>query len=248
MMNEGLDRRGLLKMAAGAMLLGAPLAQAAKNPKPDKKAKRKDKKNAAAAAVAPVAAAKPALTFKNEDFYTGGKFDREKGIDAIVSLCIFHGYPVPENFRNDLWISDYGLGEFTKVGLAAILAIDDLEGQYLGQDLFLLPNQMLPEHYHLKTEKAPPKLEAWLVRYGLSYVYGEGDKSEPLHAAIPESQKPWVSVYHEVALKPGQVTKLNRREAHHWQFAGPEGAIITEYGSYHDNDGVRHACPKIVFP
>jgi len=229
--NESMDRRSLLKVAAGAALLGAPLAQAASK-------KKNARKNAA----------KPTINFKNEDFYTAGKFDKEKGIDAVVALCNFHGYPVTENFRKDLWISDYGLGEFTTVGLAAIMFIDDLEGQYLGQDIFLLPSQMLAEHYHLKTAKCPPKLEAWQVRYGLSYVYGEGDKSEPLHAVIPESQKPWVSVYHEVPLKPGQVTKLNRREAHHWQFGGPEGAIITEYGSYHDNDAVRHACPKIVFP
>lgn len=184
--------------------------------------------------------------FKNEDFYTDGKFNRDKAVDAIVALCTHYGYSMGENFRQDLWVSDYGLGEYARVGLAAIILLNDEEGQYLGLDIFLLPDQMLAEHYHLATAKCPAKLEGWIVRNGISYVYGEGEPTQPIHAVIPESQQAHVTVYHEVVLQPGEATRLNRREARHWQFAGPEGAIISEVGSFHDGDAVRHTCPQLV--
>ena len=46
----------------------------------------------------------------------------------------------------------------------------------------------------------------------------------------------------------GEACVLNRETARHWQYGGPEGAIITEYGTFHDNDAVRHSDPSIVFP
>jgi D-lyxose ketol-isomerase len=194
------------------------------------------------------AASKPKLSFRNETFYKNGKFDPEAGKDAIIELMRYHSYPVFKGIREQLWISDYGLGQFTKLGLAAVGFLNDLDGNYMVQDLYLLPNQMLPEHYHLKTEKAVPKMEGWTVRYGLSYVYGEGERTPNLHAVVPDFEKNNVSVWHETILEPGQSAKLNRPTARHWQFAGPEGAIITEAASYHDNAAVRHSDPKIVFP
>jgi D-lyxose ketol-isomerase len=193
-------------------------------------------------------ASKPKLAFRNEDFYKNGKFDPEAGKDAIIELMNYHGYPVFKGIREQLWISDYGLGQFTKLGLAAVGFINDQESSYMVQDLYLLPNQMLPEHYHLKTDKATPKMEGWTVRHGLSYAYGEGERTPKPHAVIPDFEKDNVTVWHETILEPGQTAKLNRPTARHWQFAGPEGAIITEAATYHDNDAVRHTDPKIVFP
>ena len=63
---------------------------------------------------------KPTLKFQNADFYTNGKFDEEKGKNAIVELCRYHGYPVFPNFKERLWISDYGIGRFAEVGLACV--------------------------------------------------------------------------------------------------------------------------------
>ena len=39
---------------------------------------------------------------------------------------------------------------------------------------------------------------------------------------------------------PGQTVKLAKVESRHWQFAGPEGAIVTEVANVHTNSGVRH--------
>ena len=64
---------------------------------------------------------KKKLTFRNKSFYKDGQFDVEKGKDAIVALCKYHGYPIFPDFRENLWVSDYNTGQFTKLGLAAYL-------------------------------------------------------------------------------------------------------------------------------
>jgi D-lyxose ketol-isomerase len=189
------------------------------------------------------------LSFRNEQFYgPDGKFNVEAGKDAIIKLMEYHKYPVFKDVRERLWVSDYGLGQFTKLGLAAWQFINDQEGNFMVMDLYLLPNQMLPEHCHLATAKCAAKMEGWVVRHGISYVYGEGEPTKDMKAVIPDFEKGNVTVYHETILLPGQSAKLNRKEARHWQFAGPEGAILTESATYHDNDGVRHTDPKIIFP
>lgn len=236
---ETIDRRMLFK-TAGITGIGLALGKAASA----------DSCSTTKAACCP---AKPKLSFNNADFYdSSGNFIKQKGIDAYCTLMEYHGYPVLDKVRKGLWVSDYGLGTFTELGLGAFGFInhylEDRKSGYLGQDMFLLPNQMLPQHYHLKTDKAVPKMEGWHVRHGRSYVYGEGEPTKNIYAKIPESQKGIISTFHEVILDPGMTADLNRETAPHWQFGGPEGAIISEYGSYHDNDAVRHSDPKIVFP
>jgi D-lyxose ketol-isomerase len=193
---------------------------------------------------------KASIEFDNAFFYKAdGSFNVERGKDAYIALMKYHGYPIFEGLREGLWVSDYGLGEFTKLGLGATGFLNDQKSGYLGQDMFLLPNQMLPEHYHLKTAKGPAKMEGWHVRHGISYVYGEGRPTRNMKAVIPKCHmNGTVSVRHETILGPGQTAKLNRKTARHWQFGGPEGAIVSEYGTFHDNDGVRHSGPKLVFP
>ena len=193
---------------------------------------------------------KPALVFDNASFYNAdGTFNVEAGKDAYIALMKYHGYPVFDGLREGLWVSDYGLGRFTKLGLGAYGFINDQENCYMAQDLYLLPGQMLPEHYHLATEKGPAKMEGWHVRHGISYVYGEGEPTENMKAVVPKCHmNGTVSVSHETILHVGETTKLNRKAARHWMFGGPEGTIISEYATFHDNDGVKHSDPKIVFP
>ncbi len=190
------------------------------------------------------------LGFNNADFYDAdGKFDVEKGKDAIIALMKYHGYPVFPGIREKLWVSDYGTGEFLKLGLGANMFVNNEEARYMVMDLFLLPGQMLPEHYHLKTDKNPAKNEGWVVRHGISYVYGEGEPAKPMKAVVPKCHmNGTVTVEHEVILNPGEFTPLVRVGSRHWQFGGPEGAIITEVATVHDDGGVRHSDTNLVFP
>ena len=114
------------------------------------------------------------INMDNAYYYTDGKFDVEKGKDAIIALMKYHGYPVYPGIREKLFVTDYGLGHFTEVGLAAVMWNNNEKDRYMLMDIFLVPNQMLPEHWHLMAKDNPAKLEGWLVRYGLSHIVGEG--------------------------------------------------------------------------
>lgn len=187
---------------------------------------------------------KKKLTFRNKSFYTDGQFDVEKGRDAIVALCKHHGYPIFPDFRENLWVSDYNTGQFTKLGLAAYLFINNEQDRYMLMDLFLLPGQMLPEHWHLDGETNPAKREGWLIRWGKSYVVGQGTDNL---ATFPQITIPKCHMNsqtltkHVVAATPGMFVPLAEVKTRHWQYGGPEGAIITEVANVHTNSAVRHS-------
>ncbi len=223
-MSDKLNRRTALKagVAAGAALVGASAITAS--------AKEKATKG------------KKAMKFNNEDFYTDGKFDVEKGKDAIMALCKHHGYPVFPGLREGIWVSDYGTGEFTKLGLAAFLFKNNEDDKYMLMDLFLLPGQMLPEHWHLDGETNPAKREGWLVRWGSSYIVGVGEANLPKEVVIPKCHMDGkATTEHCTLAKPGTFVPLAKVYTRHWQFGGPEGAIITEVANVHTNEAVRHS-------
>jgi len=183
------------------------------------------------------------LHFDNSHFYdSSGKFQVEKAKDAYIALMKFHGYPVYKDMREKLWASDYGTGQFATLGLAARMWMNNEQDRYMLMDVYLLPGQMLPEHWHEKGEKNPAKLEGWLVRYGLSHIVGEGEPNLGPDVVVPKCHcGGTVSVRHEVVAGPGDFVPLVREGSHHWQLAGPEGAIITEVANVHTDSAVRHA-------
>jgi D-lyxose ketol-isomerase len=192
---------------------------------------------------------KDSLVFHNADFYTAdGTFNDEAAKDAIFRLMKYYNYPITGNTRSQLWVSDYGTGNFTEVGLAAVMYANDTKDLYMLQDMFLLPNQMLPEHWHEKPDgKLPAKMEGWLVRNGASYIVGEGEDnlaSFP-EIKIPASHTGGVTVKNAVKTLAGEFVPLSREFSHHWQFAGDKGAIITEVANVHDNASVRHQVKAI---
>ena len=191
------------------------------------------------------ACCKSTITFKNENFYKAdGTFDVEKGKDAIVALAKYHGYNIFSGFREGLWVSDYGTGKYTELGLAAFMFKNNETDRYMLMDLFLLPNQMLPEHWHLEGASNTAKLEGWLVRNGKSYIVGEGEENL---ASFPTVKIPdchlngKAETKHVVEGVPGTFTPQDIVFAKHWQFGGEEGAIITEVANVHTDAAVRHS-------
>jgi D-lyxose ketol-isomerase len=192
------------------------------------------------------------IQFDNAWFYDkDGKFIEERGKEAYIAVMKYHGYPVFPGMKEKLWVSDYGTGEFTKLGLGACMFVNndkDPEGyRFMLMDLFLLPGQMLPEHYHLKSAKSVEKMEGWLVRHGSVTIVGEGEPTPGLKERQPKSQSPSSTVFNGVEATPGTFIKLNRVTARHSQLAGPEGAIETEVANFHDNSAVRHTNEKLIF-
>lgn len=185
---------------------------------------------------------KVSLKFDNDSFYRDGRFDVEKGKDAIMAMARHHGYPVFPGMREKIWVSDYGTGLFTKLGLAAIMFKNNEEDRYMLMDLFILPGQMLPEHWHVDSDKNPAKREGWLVRWGLSHIVGEGEPNLGKDVVIPKCHMNGdATTKHEVVAEPGTFVGLARVTSRHWQYGGPEGAIVTEVANVHTDGAVRHS-------
>ena len=190
---------------------------------------------------------KPALKFDNASFYDkDGKFQVEKGKDAVIALMKYHGYSLADvmakkEMRDKLWVSDYGTGQFAKLGLAAFMFMNNEEDRYMLMDLYLLPGQMLPEHWHLDGATNPAKREGWLIRHGLSHVVGIGEPNLGKDVVIPKCHDGGkATTMHETIATPGVFVPLAKVGTKHWQFGGPEGAIITEVANVHTNEAVRH--------
>lgn len=221
--NTGLTRRTMLAGAAAAA--GATLAG-----------------NPALASAAPKATAK---TYTNADFYDAdGKFLPEKAKEAYFDMFRRFGYPISEQLLKEMWVHDFGLGDFAHVGMAGIFWLNREDYNYFGHEIYLLPGQMIPEHSHHPTAKGAAKMESWQPRQGMIYTFGEGEPTPELLEKIPESQRKIVHSRHCQPLGIDEIGHLNRRTAWHFMVGGPEGALVTEYGTYHDGDGLRFSNPK----
>ena len=185
-------------------------------------------------------------TYTNADFYgADGKFQEDKAREAYFDMFRRFGYPISGRLKKDMWILDFGLGDFARVGMAGIFWLNRQDYNYFGHEIYLLPGQMIPEHAHAKTEDASPKMEAWQPRYGFIYIYGEGTPTSGVEERIPPSHEDCAVARTEKILKPGEVAGLSKADEKHWMRAGPEGAIVTEYATYHDGKGLRFSHSKV---
>jgi hypothetical protein len=192
---------------------------------------------------------RPLDPLRNEDFYRAdGTFDAEAAKNAYYDMMQGFGYPIPDRLRGeDFWTLDFGLGKFTEVGMAGIFWVNNKEHNYFGHEIYLLPGQMIPEHCHLKTEDAAPKLEAWHVRHGRIAIYGEGEPTPGVEERIPPSHRSCAVARTEEIVRPGEIGMLAGPGQKHWMRAGPHGAIVTEYATYHDGAGLRFSHPDVTF-
>lgn len=186
-----------------------------------------------------------AMKFYKDD----GSFDQDQAKQGYLALLEYYRYPVNDNIRQNMFVSDFGLKQFAQVGLGGVLWMADKPGNYSSIEVFLLPDQMIPEHWHvgMEDEQIVPKMESWVVRYGTTFTYGEGEPTAAIAVKIHDCQAKYVTVRAEKALAPGEVTGTRRTMEKHWQQAGPEGCILTEVSSYHDGRAVRFTDPKITF-
>ena len=183
--------------------------------------------------------------YKNADFYgADGKFNDAAAKQAYFDMMQRFGYPVYDKIRKEMWVADFAIGTFAEVGMGGIFWINDKEGKYLGHEIYLLPGQMIPEHWHVKTDDVPAKAEAWQLRYGAVTLFGEGDASPEFDKVVPAGEKECTTVKHATVLALGDIAPLSRVETRHFMVAGPEGCIVTEYASYHEGAALRFTNPK----
>jgi D-lyxose ketol-isomerase len=189
------------------------------------------------------------MAYKNADFYkSDGTFDVVKATNAYYEMMTYFHYPIVDRLKTEeFWALDFGMGKFMEVGMAGIFWINNKRDNYFGHEIYLLPGQMIPEHCHLKTDEAGPKMEAWQVRHGMIHIYAEGTPTPGVEDRIPPTHKECCVARTERKLEIGEMGQLEVPESKHWMIAGPEGAIVTEYATYHDNNGLRFSHPDVQF-
>jgi hypothetical protein len=198
-----------------------------------------------AGAAAPACCEHEVKTYTNADFYDAdGKFLEDAARAAYYDMFRRFHYPISEKLEKEMWILEFGLGDFVHVGMAGIFWLNRQDYNYFGHEIYLLPGQMIPEHCHLATDKGAPKMESWQPRKGNIYTFGEGDPTPEFLDKIPQSQRDLVKSRHCQPLGIDEIGHLNRLTAWHFMVAGPEGALVTEYGTYHDMDGLRFSNPQ----
>ncbi len=183
--------------------------------------------------------------YTSEQFYDqAGEFLVEKAREAYYDMFRRFGYPISEKLQQEMWINDFGLGDFANVGMAGIFWLNRQDYGYFGHEIYLLPGQMIPEHCRVATPKGPAKMESWQPRRGMIYTFGEGDPTPELLGKIPQSQRRLVKSRSCTPLGVDELADLNRLKAWHFMVGGPEGALVTEYGTFHDMDGLQWSNPK----
>ena len=184
----------------------------------------------------------------NDYYYKDGKFSDEAGRAAYKELFDFHRYSLGESVlkSKDFWVLEFGLGDFSNVGMAGIFFVNDKEHNYFGHAIYLLPGQMIAEHKHLPAEGMAAKHECWQVQHGQIWTFAEGGTAAdlPSDVKLPESQDGIITSFKTKKLVVGDMDFLSALEAPHFMMAGPEGAIVMEYASYHSGDGLRFINPK----
>jgi hypothetical protein len=150
---------------------------------------------------------------------------------------------------DEFWTSDFAQNDFINVGMAGIFWINNKEHRYFAHEIYLLPGQMIVEHRHTVSAEGPAKMESWHVRHGMIHTFGEGDPTVELPCRLPESQLKagGITVRCCKTLKEGEIGSLNRLTAPHFMIAGPEGAIVAEYGTPHYDDALQFTNKTVVF-
>ena len=180
--------------------------------------------------------------YTNADFYKDGKFQQEVAMEAMKDMFAFYDVPFTELMAKDMWVTDFGLGDFENVGMGGIFWVNNAEQRYFAHAIYLLPGQMIPEHAHVATTY-PAKHESWMVEKGWAYNFSEVGDETPNAPAIPATHGP-IKSKNFVVQKVGEVLPLKALTTFDFLMAGPEGAIVSEWATYHDNAGLRFSNPK----
>ena len=204
-----------------------------------------------------------------------GSFDQDVAKKAYYDMMKAYHYPIPASLKSEeFWTADFKQGDFAKLGMAGIFW-KNVEGKYgevgakaydgefkdenygyLGHEIFLLPGQMLPEHNHYgngSDKGFGPKMETWHIRHGSVEFFGEykGTEGETPVSEMPKNEQPWgygqkwfKSKYVKKCVA-GEIYSLNDPESYHFMRAGPNGAIVAEYATYHND--VKFSHPTMEF-
>jgi len=125
-------------------------------------------------------------------------------------------------------VADFGLGRPTETGLQIVVYVNTK--RVCAKELIMFPRQTCPEHRHPPAAGKAGKEETFRCRWGKVYLYVPGEKADPPACRPPAGREASYTVWHEIALNPGdQYTMMP--DTLHWFQAGDEGAVLSEFST-----------------
>ncbi len=149
----------------------------------------------------------------------------EKARDKALPLYEKAHIILTDEEKATLEVADFGLNDLENTGLEIVTYINT--DRYCAKEMALFPRQTCPEHSHVPFGDYIGKQETFRVRYGVVYLYVDGEPAVYPSAHAPDGT---YTVGHEIVLRAGdQYTMAPGTK--HWFQAGPDGAVISEFSS-----------------
>jgi len=149
-------------------------------------------------------------------------------VRAAKALAVA-GIVVTNVERAEIEVADFGLNDLEHIGLEIVVYVNT--ERCCAKELVMFPGQICPEHRHPPINDANPgKEETFRVRAGQVYLYLPGEPAVQPKAEVPAARKPYMTVWHEVILNPGEQFTLQPNTLH-WFQAGPDGAVVSEFST-----------------
>jgi len=131
--------------------------------------------------------------------------------------------------KQTMEVADFGLNDIRNVGLEIV--VYENNDRYCAKELILFPRQMCPEHRHPpQSDTNIGKQETFRCRWGKVFLYVEGEPTAKPKARVSDTYKNYLTVWHEIVMKPGDQYTLTPNTLH-WFQAADDGAIVSEFSS-----------------
>lgn len=169
--------------------------------------------------------------------------DIEKAKAEALALLRRARIAITRSERETMEVADLGLGDLKHVGIEII--IYENNDRYCAKELVLLPRQTCLEHRHPRVNgRNLGKKETFRCRYGEVYLYVAGERTPKPKARVPRRYKPFLTVSHEIVLRPGDQYTLPP-DSLHWFQAGDKGAVVSEFSSTSTDENDQYTDPRV---
>ncbi|HEY0755744.1 MAG TPA: D-lyxose/D-mannose family sugar isomerase [Ktedonobacteraceae bacterium] len=131
--------------------------------------------------------------------------------------------------QRQIEVVDFGLNDLERTGLQLVIYINN--DRYCAKELIMVPRQTCAQHRHPPLSATNPgKQETFRCRWGVVWLYVEGEANQAISAHVPQGSEPHYTVFHEIELHPGDQYTIPPN-TWHWFQSGDEGAIVSEFSS-----------------
>jgi len=146
--------------------------------------------------------------------------------------------------QDTIEIADLGLGEYEQTGVALVVYYND--EKYCAKEMVLIPNQTCPQHMHppIPELEYMEKQESFRCRWGVVYLYVEGEATKTPKAKPPQHRIENYTVWHEIILKPGDQYTIPPL-TWHWFQGGSQGAVVSEFSTRSADEDDLFSDPEI---